>query len=48
MSVTMGDVARAAGASIATVGRVIHNNGSVSKENQPVITTITQIDEPAA
>ena len=32
MSVTMADVARAAGASIATVGRVIHQNGYVSKE----------------
>ena len=27
---------------------VTDNNGSVSKENQPVITTITQIDKPAA
>ena len=32
MSVTMNDIARAAGASIATVGRVLHNNGYVSKE----------------
>lgn len=32
MSATMADVAKRAGASIATVGRVIHNNGYVSKE----------------
>ncbi len=32
MKMTMGDIARAAGVSIATVGRVLHNNGYVSKE----------------
>ena len=32
MSVTMNDIARAAGASVSTVGRVIHNSGYVSRE----------------
>ena len=32
MSITMNDIARAANASVSTVGRVIHNNGYVSRE----------------
>ena len=32
MNVTMNDIARAAGTSLATVGRVIHSNGYVSRE----------------
>lgn len=32
MSTTMADIAKAAGASVATVGRVIHNNGYVSQD----------------
>ena len=32
MSITMNDIARAANASVTTVGRVIHNNGYVSSE----------------
>ena len=32
MSITMNDIARAANASVTTVGRVIHNNGYVSRE----------------
>lgn len=39
MSATMTDVAKAAGVSIATVGRVIHNNGYVSQQAREKIET---------
>ncbi len=32
MGITMTDIARTAGVSVATVGRVIHNNGYVSAQ----------------
>ena len=34
MSITMADIAKAAHASVATVGRVLHNNGYVSSETR--------------
>ena len=44
MNVTMNDIARAAGTSLATVGRVIHNNGYVSREvRERVETAIAEL-----
>ena len=39
-NVKMSDIANAAGVSLATVGRVLHNNGYVSKENREKIETL--------
>lgn len=44
MGITMADIAKAAGASVATVGRVIHNNGYVSqKARERIEKAITEL-----
>lgn len=40
MNIKMSDVAKAAGVSLATVGRVLHNNGYVSEEKRKLIEQI--------